>query len=179
MFLLIISASMVACYPDDQQFIHCVHSPQLESLSKGIEEFAEQKSAKHGTFSLWLTYIAMVETILFLFLFIRAATRENNWQLHLSVKTLLLLLLFIQAATRENNWQLHLSVETLLLLLLFIRATRGNNWQLHLSVETLLLLFETETQVRWSEVFVRTLKWQLSDQPILPDELIVINCFLW
>lgn len=70
---------MAECYPGDQ-FMDYVHSPQLETLSKGIEEFAEQKSAKRGTFSFWLTYIEMVEILL---LFIRA-TRENNWDLHLS-----------------------------------------------------------------------------------------------
>eukprot|EP00794_Sanderia_malayensis_P000947 gene947-261_t len=49
---------MAECYPDDH-FDDYLHTQQLESLSKGLEEFAQQRSTKYGTFSLWLMYIGM------------------------------------------------------------------------------------------------------------------------
>eukprot|EP00795_Rhopilema_esculentum_P011118 gene11118-19994_t len=91
--------SMVECYPDNQ-FSNCVHSPQLESLSKRIEEFSKQESSKHGTFSLWQTYIEMVEILL---LFIRA-TRENNWELHLSAVRSMLPWFFVTDRVNYARW---------------------------------------------------------------------------
>jgi uncharacterized membrane protein YhdT len=56
-------------------------SPELEELSKSLENFTRSQSAVNPTFAFWLMDIEMVQILL---LFIRA-TRENNWELHLSV----------------------------------------------------------------------------------------------
>ena len=66
-------------------------SPDFEELSKSLENFARSQSAINPTFVFWLMYVEMVQILL---LFIRA-TRENNWELHLSAVRLMLLWFFV------------------------------------------------------------------------------------
>ena len=76
---------MAGSYPNEQ-FYDCVMSPDLEKLSKSLENFGRSQSAINPTFAFWLMYIKMVQILL---LFIRA-TRENNLELHLSAVRLML-----------------------------------------------------------------------------------------
>ena len=64
---------MAESYPNEQ-FYNCVMSPDLEEVSKSLENFARSQSAINPTFAFWLMYIEMVQILL---LFIRP-TRENN-----------------------------------------------------------------------------------------------------
>lgn len=57
-----------------------VMSNEFETLWIALFDFAQSRAEKSPTFALWLSYIQMVQVLL---LFIRA-TRENNWDLHLS-----------------------------------------------------------------------------------------------
>ena len=57
-----------------------VTSKDFEKLEASVSQFAKFEGQKKPTFGLWLTYIEMVQLLL---MFIRA-TRENNWDLHLS-----------------------------------------------------------------------------------------------
>ena len=52
----------------------------FEKLEASVSQFAKSEAQKKPTFGLWLTYIEMVQLLL---MFLRA-TRENNWDLHLS-----------------------------------------------------------------------------------------------
>ena len=45
-----------------------------------VTTFAESEAKKNPTFALWLNYIEMVQVLL---MFLRA-TREDDWELHLS-----------------------------------------------------------------------------------------------
>ena len=55
-------------------------SNEFEALWNALLDFAQSHAEKSPTFALWLSYIQMVQVLL---LFIRA-TRENDWDLHLS-----------------------------------------------------------------------------------------------
>ena len=55
-------------------------SDNFEKLVMAVTMFAKSEAEKKPTFALWLNYIQMVEVFL---MFLRA-TRENNWDLHLS-----------------------------------------------------------------------------------------------
>ena len=88
--ICIFTEYMAESYPNEQ-FYDCVMSPDLEELSKSLENFARSQSAINPTFAFWLMYIEMVQILL---LFIRA-TRENNWELHLSAVRLMLPWFFV------------------------------------------------------------------------------------
>lgn len=88
--ICIFTEYMAESYPNEQ-FYDCVMSPDLEELSKPLENFARSQSAINPTFAFWLMYIEMVQILL---LFIRA-TRENNWELHLSAVRLMLPWFFV------------------------------------------------------------------------------------
>lgn len=70
---------MAIVYPDEQ-FEDYVLSPQLESIQNEFNLYINEKSATNSTMAMWMLYMEMVQTLL---LFIRA-TRENDWELHLS-----------------------------------------------------------------------------------------------
>ena len=66
-------------FPSDE-YIEQVQSENFNELVKSIIKFAETEAKKKPTFSLWLSYIQMVQLLL---TFLRA-TRENDWNLRLS-----------------------------------------------------------------------------------------------
>ena len=70
---------MASVYPDEQ-FKDYVFSPQFEAIQNDFNVYVKEKSAKNNTMAMWLLYMEMVQTLL---VFIRA-TRENDWELHLS-----------------------------------------------------------------------------------------------
>ena len=55
-------------------------SENFGKLEMAVAMFSKSEAEKNRTFALWLNYIQMVEVIL---MFLRA-TRENDWDLHLS-----------------------------------------------------------------------------------------------
>ncbi len=78
-----ISLNFVGCmaeaYPDEQ-FEHYVISPSFKSIKNDFHAFVKEKAATNMTMAFWIFYLE-VEQILFLFI---RATRENNWEFHLS-----------------------------------------------------------------------------------------------
>ena len=70
---------MASLYPT-KDHSSVVMSDEFNQLWLSFLSFAQKKAEKSPTFALWLSYIQMVQVLL---LFIRA-TRENNWDLHLS-----------------------------------------------------------------------------------------------
>ena len=79
MYFSLIVEHMADLYPN-KQFCECLMSAEMESLSNSIANFASVQSTTRLTFAFWLIYREMVQ-ILLPFLH---ATRENNWELHLS-----------------------------------------------------------------------------------------------
>ena len=63
-----------------EKYLPQVMSDNFEKLVMAVTMFAKSEAEKKPTFGLWLNYIQMVEVLL---MFLRA-TRENNWDLHLS-----------------------------------------------------------------------------------------------
>ena len=84
---------MAASYPDFGDFLQ---STRLETIMDDFSVYTETKSASNPTMAYWLLYTKMVQVLL---LFIRA-TRENDWQLHLSAVRSMLPWFF--AADRVN-----------------------------------------------------------------------------
>lgn len=84
---------MTASYPDLGEFLQ---STRLEEIMDNFSLFIKTKSTSNHTMAYWLLYIEMVQVLL---LFIRA-TRENDWQLHLSAVRSMLPWFF--AADRVN-----------------------------------------------------------------------------
>ena len=76
---LCLTESMADTFNTDQ-FTDYVHPSQLESLMNDLDNFITKQSTANPTFKLWMIYLEMVQVLL---LFLRA-TRENNWELHLS-----------------------------------------------------------------------------------------------
>lgn len=70
---------MASLYPT-KDHSSIVMSDEFAQLWWSFQCFAQQQAEKNPTFALWLSYIEMVQALL---LFIRA-TRENDWDLHLS-----------------------------------------------------------------------------------------------
>ena len=84
---------MTAAYPDVGDFLQ---STKLQEIMDDFSVYTKTKSASNKTMAYWLLYIQMVQILL---LFIRA-TRENDWQLHLSAVRSMLPWFF--AADRVN-----------------------------------------------------------------------------
>lgn len=76
---LVFLENLALTFPSDE-YAEQVHSEDFKELEKSIITFAETEAEKKPTFSLWLSYIQMVQILL---MFLRG-TRENDWNLHLS-----------------------------------------------------------------------------------------------
>eukprot|EP00057_Strongylocentrotus_purpuratus_P021683 XP_011676157.1 PREDICTED: uncharacterized protein LOC105444073 [Strongylocentrotus purpuratus] len=61
-------------------FTEFVRGEEFQAMASSYRSFVKQRSTQDPTFALWSSYIEMVEVIL---LFLRA-TRQGDWQLHLS-----------------------------------------------------------------------------------------------
>ena len=85
--------NMTTSYPD---FEDILQSTRFEEIMQNFYVYTKRKSVSNRTMAYWLLYIKMVQVLL---LFIRA-TRENDWQLHLSAVRLMLPWFF--AADRVN-----------------------------------------------------------------------------
>ena len=59
----------------------CSTDDRFIAWKEAFDSFAKKRSKENPTFSIWSTYIDMIQLLL---LFVRA-TRTSNWQLHLSV----------------------------------------------------------------------------------------------
>nr|XP_040024082.1 uncharacterized protein LOC120812310 [Gasterosteus aculeatus aculeatus]XP_040024083.1 uncharacterized protein LOC120812310 [Gasterosteus aculeatus aculeatus]XP_040024084.1 uncharacterized protein LOC120812310 [Gasterosteus aculeatus aculeatus]XP_040024085.1 uncharacterized protein LOC120812310 [Gasterosteus aculeatus aculeatus] len=59
---------------------------RFDGMSSKYADFVQRKSTENATFAFWSSYIDMMQLLL---LFVRA-TRESNWQLHLSTVRLML-----------------------------------------------------------------------------------------
>ena len=70
---------MAKTFPD-KQFKDYALSEEFQSIHNGFNTYVNEKSATNKTMGMWMVYMQMVQTLL---LFIRA-TRDNNWELHLS-----------------------------------------------------------------------------------------------
>lgn len=105
--LFSISAECMADSFPDEQFYDCLMSPELESLSIALNNFASVQSTWNPTFAFWFTYLEMLQILL---LFIRA-TRVNNWELHLSdlcfLGSLWLIELIMQELEQCTGWKCH------------------------------------------------------------------------
>eukprot|EP00794_Sanderia_malayensis_P001845 gene1845-2078_t len=77
--ILTLIECMADAYPDEE-FKDYVLSPQLEFFQNKFNIYVKEKSQTNKTMTLWMVYMEMVQTLL---VFIRA-TRENDWELHLS-----------------------------------------------------------------------------------------------
>ena len=88
-----IKERMIASYPELEEFLQ---STRLEEIMDNFSVYIKTKSTSNHTMAYWLLYIEMVQVLL---LFIRA-TRENDWQLHLSAVRSMLPWFF--AADRVN-----------------------------------------------------------------------------
>lgn len=64
----------------DEQFKDYTLSEEFQNIQNGFNTYVNKKSATNKTMGIWMVYMQMVQTLL---LFIRA-TRDNNWELHLS-----------------------------------------------------------------------------------------------
>lgn len=74
-----IAENLAEAFPSEG-YLPEVMSENFGKLEKAVTMFAKSAAEKKPTFALWLNYIQMVEVLL---LFLRA-TRENDWDLHLS-----------------------------------------------------------------------------------------------
>lgn len=74
-----IAENLAEAFPSED-YLPEVMSENFGKLEKAVTMFAKSEAEKKPTFALWLNYIQMVEVLL---LFLRA-TRENDWDLHLS-----------------------------------------------------------------------------------------------
>ena len=70
--------SIASSYP--REFHDKLKSTPIEELLTSVETFAKSRCDCNPTFALWLLYLEIVQVLL---LFVRA-TRENNFELHLS-----------------------------------------------------------------------------------------------
>ena len=77
--MLYFTENMAKVFPDEQ-FKDYVSSQEFESIQNGFNTYVNEKASTNNTMAVWLVYMEMVQTLL---IFIRA-TRENNWELHLS-----------------------------------------------------------------------------------------------
>ena len=75
--------NMTTSYPD---FEDIVQSTRFEEIMQNFYVYTKRKSVSNRTMAYWLLYNKMVQVLL---LFIRA-TRESDWQLHLSAVRLML-----------------------------------------------------------------------------------------
>jgi hypothetical protein len=79
MHILYIIENLAAKYPCEEYLTEVI-SEDFEQLRMAVAMFAQSEAEKKPTFALWLNYIEMVQVLL---IFLRA-TRENNWDQHLS-----------------------------------------------------------------------------------------------
>ena len=77
--MLYFTENMAKVFPDEQ-FEDYASSQEFESIQNGFNTYVNEKASTNNTMAMWLVYKEMVQTLL---IFIRA-TRENNWELHLS-----------------------------------------------------------------------------------------------
>lgn len=73
-------AEDLQCTYPSEEFITKAESEQLKDILEQYDAFVANSSQSNPTFQFWYSYIEMVQTLL---LFIRA-TREGDWDLHLS-----------------------------------------------------------------------------------------------
>ena len=74
-----ISENLAELFPSEE-YLPQVMSENFKKLERAVTNFAKSEAGKQPTFALWLNYIQMVQVLL---MFLRA-TRENDWDLHLS-----------------------------------------------------------------------------------------------
>ena len=74
-----ITEDLAESFPSED-YLPQVMSENFEKLERAVIMFSTSEAEKKPTFALWLNYIQMVEVLL---MFLRA-TRENDWDLHLS-----------------------------------------------------------------------------------------------
>ncbi|XP_056105946.1 uncharacterized protein LOC130084505 [Rhinichthys klamathensis goyatoka] len=72
-------------FPDRTMDVLCANE-KFDKMCSKYEDFVKRSSAENPTFAFWSSYIDMVQILL---LFVRA-TRESDWQLHLSTVRLMM-----------------------------------------------------------------------------------------
>ena len=77
--LFCITENLAETFPSEDYLLQ-VMSENFGKLEMAVAMFSKSEAEKKTTFVLWLNYIQMVEVLL---MFLRA-TRENDWDLHLS-----------------------------------------------------------------------------------------------
>lgn len=70
-------------FPDRTMDVLCAND-KFDKMCSKYTDFVQRKSVENPTFDFWTSYIDIVQTLL---LFVRA-TRESDWQLHLSTRPL-------------------------------------------------------------------------------------------
>ena len=76
--LLYFTENMAKVFPDEQ-FKDYASSQESQSIQNGFNTYVNEKASTNNTMAVWLVYMEMVQTLIFI-----QATRENNWELHLS-----------------------------------------------------------------------------------------------
>ena len=92
-----ITENLAETFPSED-YLPQVMSENFGKLEMAVAMFSKSEAEKKPKFSLWLYYIQMVEVLL---MFLRA-TRENDWDLHLSPVRSMLPWFF--ATERMESW---------------------------------------------------------------------------